>query len=159
VATVFLFAKENTVEAAYLSAIAALAGSAVGGFTSFLSSWLSQSAQLKARLFLHDKGRRQELYREFADEASKSYIEAVTSDTPDLSRTMAVYALINRMRVLSSPKVIQEAERVAQLIVDSYSKENKTFDDLRILMDEHSLDPLKEFSECCREELRGPPPP
>jgi len=71
---------------------------------------------------------------------------------------MTVYALINRMRVLSSPKVIREAERIAQLIVDSYSEKNKTFDDLRILMDKHSLDPLKDFSEYCREELRGPPP-
>ena len=48
---------------AALSALAALAGSAIGGLTSFLGSWLSQSAQLKAQLFLSDKSRRQKLSR------------------------------------------------------------------------------------------------
>jgi hypothetical protein len=146
------------VDAAYLSATAALAGSAVGGLTSFISSWFGQGAQLRAQLFLHDKGRRQELYREFVDEASRSYIDALTRDTPDLSKTIALYALISRMRVLSSPKVIEEADKVARLIVDSYPEKNKTFSDLRVMMKQHALDPLRGFSEACREELRGPLP-
>jgi hypothetical protein len=69
---------------AYLSALAALAGTAVGGLTSFFSSWLGQSAQLKAQLFLQEKDRRQELYRDFVDEASRFYIDALTNDQPDV---------------------------------------------------------------------------
>ncbi|MEY2412842.1 MAG: hypothetical protein QOD84_1448 [Acidobacteriaceae bacterium] len=79
---------------AYLSALAALSGSAVGGLTSFLSSWLGQSTQLRAQVFLNDKSRRQELYREFVDEASKGYIDSITTNTPDLTRLVALYALI-----------------------------------------------------------------
>jgi hypothetical protein len=45
-----------------------------------------QSSQLKAQVFLHDKSRRQELYREFVDEASNGYIDSITSKTPDLTR-------------------------------------------------------------------------
>jgi hypothetical protein len=142
-------------DAAYLSAVAALAGSAVGGLTSFFSSWLGQSSQLRAQLLLHDKGRRQELYRDFVDEASRSYIDALTRDTPDLSKTITLYALVSRMRILSSPKVVEEARKVVRLIVEAYPTPNKTFNDLRVMMNEHALDPLRGFSESCREELHG----
>lgn len=142
-------------DTAYLSALAALAGTAVGGLTSFFSSWLGQNAQLKAQLFLHDKGRRQELYRDYVNEASRLWIHALTNDQPELSKTITLYALVSQMRILSSPKVVEEADKVARLIVDFYPKPNKTFSELRAMMDEGSLDPLRDFSEACREELQG----
>jgi hypothetical protein len=140
---------------ASLSALAALSGSAVGGLTSFLSSWLGQSAQLRSQVFLNDKSRRQELYREFVEEASKGYIDSITTNTPDLSRLVGLYALISRMRSLSSPKIIVEAEKVAQLIVRSYPEPNKTFADLRPMIIANAIDPLRSFAESCREELEG----
>lgn len=138
---------------AYLSALAALAGSAVGGLTSFLSSWLGQTAQLRAQLLLQDKGSRQELYRSFVEDASQLYIEALTSNTPDLSKMITLYALISRMRVLSSPTVVDEARKMARSIVESYPAPNKTFDDVREMVHEHTLDPLRSFAEACRNEI------
>ena len=142
----------------YLSALAALTGTAVGGLTSFFSTWLAQNAQFKAQLFLHDKGRRQELYRDFVDEASQLYIDALTNDQPNLSKTITLYALVSRMRVISSTKVIEEAEKVARVILETYTKPNKTFSELRDMAHdmahEQSLDPLRRFSESCREELQ-----
>jgi len=143
------------VDTAYLSALAALAGTAVGGLTSFFGSWLGQSAQFKAPLFLQEKGRRQELYREFVEEASKVYIDALTNDQPDLSKTIVLYALLSRMRILSSPKVVEEADKVVRLIVDFYPKPNKTFSELRAMMNDNSLDLLRDFSESCREEQQA----
>ena len=146
-------------DTAYLSALAALTGTAVGGLTSFFSSRLAQNAQFKAQLFLHDKGRRQELYRDFIDEASQLYIDALTNDQPSLPKSIALYALISRMRIMSSPTVIEDAEKVARLIVETYPKPNKTFSELRDMArdmaHEQSLDPLRRFSESCREELQG----
>ena len=146
-------------DTAYLSALAALTGTAVGGLTSFLSSRLAQTAQFKAQLFLHDKGRRQELYRDFVDEASQLYIDALTNNEPNLSKTITIYALVSQMRFISSPKVIEEAEKVARLILETYPKPNKTFSELRDMAHdmahERSLDPLRRFSESCREELQG----
>ncbi|MDB5411546.1 MAG: hypothetical protein JWL84_6465, partial [Rhodospirillales bacterium] len=129
-------------------------GSAIGGTTSFFASWLGQGTQLRAQLLLNDKGARGEVYREFVDEASSLYIDALTRDTPNLSKTIRLYALISRMRILSSPKVVEEAEKVARLIVDSYPQPAKTFDDIRMMVNEHTLDPLFKFSEACRQELR-----
>jgi hypothetical protein len=38
-----------------------------------------------AQMFLSDKGRRAELHREFVDEASKGYIDSITTNTPDFN--------------------------------------------------------------------------
>ena len=105
-------------------------------------------------MLLFDKGRRQELYREFVDEASSLYIDALTRDTPDLSKTIKLYALISRMRVVSSSKVIEEALKVGQLIVDSYTEQNKSFEKIHAMVNERALDPLCAFSDACREELQ-----
>jgi type II secretory pathway predicted ATPase ExeA len=145
-------------DTAYLSALAALTGTAVGGLTSFLSSRLAQTAQFKAQLLLHDKGRRQELYRDFVDKASQLYIHALTIDEPNLSKTITIYALISQMRFISTPKVIEEAEKVVRVILETYPKPKKTVSELRDMAHdmahEQSLDPLRRFSESCREELQ-----
>jgi hypothetical protein len=143
------------VDTAYLSALAALAGTAVGGLTAFFGSWFAQSAQVKAQLFLHEKGHRQELYRDFIEEASQLYIHSLTSDQPDPSKTVTLYALVNRMRVLSSPEVVEEAEKVARLIVETYKKPNKTSNELLEMAHQRLFDPLQGFSVSCREELKG----
>src|SRR5260370_32975116 len=139
----------------YLPALAALSGSSVGGLTSFLSSWLGQSTQLTAQVFLNYKSRRQELYREFVDEASKRYIDSITTNTPDLTRLVALYALISRMRSLSSPDVIEDAEKAAQLIGRSYPDPNMTFADLRPMITAYAIGPLRSIAECRPEELDG----
>ena len=54
----------------YLSALAALAGSGIGGLTSLASTWLTQHSQDRARRLSQDKVRRQKLYKQFIDEAA-----------------------------------------------------------------------------------------
>ena len=58
--------------AAYLPALAALAGSAIGGLTSLASAWLTQKHQDRAKRILQDKGRRQKLYGRFIDELRRA---------------------------------------------------------------------------------------
>src|SRR5262249_1265039 len=52
-----------TMDQAYFSALAALAGSTIGGMTSLVTSWLTQHAQSRAQQLGHDLGRREDLYR------------------------------------------------------------------------------------------------
>src|SRR6266571_8563942 len=94
----------------YLTALAALAGSAVGGLTSLASAWLTQHRQDRARRASQDKARRQKLYKQFIDEASRLYAEALVHDEKGVLALFSVYALISRMRVLSSSAVIEKAE-------------------------------------------------
>jgi hypothetical protein len=139
----------------YLPAIAALAGSAIGGLTSLASAWITQYHQDRANRLSGEKARRQKLYKQFIDEASKLYADALVHDKAEVSALVSVYALVSRMRVVSSSAVIEKAEAVVLLILDTYSVPNKTFSDLRDLMSSHAVNPLRAFSEECRAELQA----
>jgi hypothetical protein len=139
----------------YLTALAALAGSAIGGLTSLASAWLTQQGQDRARRLSQDKVRRQKLYKQFIDEASKLYADALVHDQAEVSALVSVYALINRMRFLSRSDVVEKAEAVVRTIVDTYFAPNKTFPELRELVGSDAIDPLRAFSEICRAELQS----
>jgi len=51
--------------------------------------------------------------------------------------------------------VVEKAEAVVRLIIDTYFAPNKTFPELRALVNSHAVDPLRAFSEECRAELQG----
>src|SRR5262245_34156520 len=121
----------------YLPAFAALAGSVIGGLPSFASAWLTQRHQDRAKRLSGEKTRRQKLYKQFIVEASKLYADALVHDRAEISALVSVYALISRMHVVSSPAVIERAEAVIRLIVDTYFTPNKTFSDFRELMNGH----------------------
>ena len=140
----------------YLTALAALAGSAVGGLTSLASAWLTQYRQDRASRLSRDKARRQKLYKQFIDEASKLYADALVHDEAEVSALVSIYALISRMRVVSSTTVVESALAVVRMIVDTYFDSNKTFPELRELMNSDAIDPLRAFSEECRTELQTP---
>jgi len=137
----------------YLPAVAALAGSAIGGLTSFASAWLTQRHQDRANRLSRDKARRQKVYRQFIEEASKLYADALVHDDLQISTLVSAYALISRMRVLSSPPVLQKADAVIRTIIETYFSPNKTPIELRTLLDNDAIDPLRAFSEECRVEL------
>ena len=141
-------------DAAYLPAFAALAGSTIGGLTSLATSWLTQHVQFRRQQRVHDLRRRQELYKDFIEEASKLYVDAFEHDDAETSKLVHLYAMISLMRVGSSPRVVASADDVARTIVDTYLGPNRTFRDVRAMLDDATLNPLREFSEACREELR-----
>jgi hypothetical protein len=102
---------------------------------------------------LQDKSRRQDLYKQFVEEASTLYADALMHNEVEVSTLVSVYALTSRMRVISSPDIIEKADKVIRMIVNTYFLPNKTVTDLRDMMGSDALDPLRAFSEACREEL------
>ena len=142
-------------DASIISALAALGGATIGGLTSVVGAWWTQQKQVTAQELAQDKLRRQELYKQFIEDASKTYADGLQHDKPDVSALVEIYTKISRMRVLSSPKVVESAEQVARAIVDAYLAPNATVSDLCDLMDKGRLDPLHAFSEACRAEFVG----
>jgi hypothetical protein len=139
----------------YFSVFAALAGSVIGGLTSLGASWLTQRTQVRAQQLTHDIASREELYKDFIEEASKLYADALEHDTADISKLVALYASVSRMRVLSSPPVVENAERVMRVIVETYLGPNKTFRELsETLKNGQEIDLLRDFGDACRKELR-----
>jgi hypothetical protein len=141
-------------EGATLSAVAALAGSIVGGLTALATSWLTQQAQASAQERAGDRTARETLYRDFIVEASRLYGDALVHDNPEVSNLVGLYAMISRMRVQSSPRVVENAEKVARTIGETYFAPNKTLRELHETANYDEMDPLRAFSEACREELR-----
>jgi hypothetical protein len=139
--------------ASVITALAALAGAAIGGLTSVFASWLAQHAQARAQWVAQDKLRRQELYKEFIEAASKCYVDALQHDEADIPALVELYVRAGRMRILSSPKVVDSAELVTRTIVDSYLVPNKTFLELREMVNSGKVDLLRDFSETCRAEF------
>jgi hypothetical protein len=146
---------DGLMDASVISALAALTGAGIGGLTSVLASWLNQHTQARAQWLAQDRSRRQELYKEFIKEASKSYIDALQNDKPDLPALVGLYAAISSMRILSSPKVVESADQIARKIVDTYLAPNKTFPELREMVSSGSLDLLRDFSDACRAEFES----
>ena len=141
-------------DSAYFSTFAALAGSAIGGLTSIATSWLTQRVQFSAQQRSHDLSARQDLYRDFIDEASKWYADAYEHDEAKVSNLVDLYALVSRMRIVSSPKIVEAADRVVRVIIETYRAPNKTIREVEELLDNQALNPLFDFSHACREELR-----
>ena len=141
-------------DAPIVSALAALAGAAIGGLTSVLASWLTQHTQARAQWIAQDNSRRQELYREFIDDAAKAYVHALQSEEADMPLLVSLYAKIGRMRVLSSQKVVESAEQIAQTIVNTYLAPDRSFFELSEMVNHDAIDILQNFSEACRAEFQ-----
>ncbi len=140
-------------DASIITALAALTGAAVGGLTSGIANWLNHRSQLRAEWLLHEKGRRQILYRDFIEEASKCYIHALQHGEADIPGLIGLYAKLSRMRALSSKPVVDCAEDVARKILDTYLEPDKSFVELREMAIDGAIDPLQGFSDACRDEF------
>jgi hypothetical protein len=140
--------------APYLSAVAALVGTFVGGVTSIATSWLGQQRQTKEQRRAREKDELQALYKQFILDGSKLYVDALEHSTTEIPKLIDIYATLNRMRVLSSPKVVAEADKALRMIIDTYAKENQTFFGIRQSIGHGFSDPLHTFSEACHEELK-----
>jgi hypothetical protein len=142
-------------DASIISALAALTGATVGGLTSGVTNWLTHRSQIRAQWLHHEKSRRQILYRDFIDEASKCYIDALQHHEADadIPGLVGLYAKIGRMRVLSSKSVVHCAEQIARTIMDTYLEPDKSFVELRDMARTGAIDLLHEFSETCRDEF------
>ena len=140
-------------DASIISALAALTGAAVGGLTSGIANWLNHRSQVRAQWLHHEKSRRQILYRDFIEEASKCYIDALQHGEADIPGLVGLYAKLSRMRAVSPKAVVHRAEEVARKVLDTYLEPDKSFVELREMAIDGTIDMLQGFSAACREEF------
>ena|SRR5579872_6435043 len=141
---------------AVLSASSALAGSLIGGLSSLAASFVTQREQFRSQMLVQEGVKREALYTEFIIEASKRLIEAWDHQAEGPEVVAGLYAMVARMRLKSSAQIIRAAEDVVRRLVKDYSSPKKTFDELQeLIRSEDFTDPLREFSEACRVELRA----
>jgi hypothetical protein len=142
-------------DSSLVSAGAALGGAAIVGVMSFLGAWTAKQKEVRAQWLVQDRSRRQDLYKEFIQVASKCFVDALQHENPDISSLVAMYEKMSRMRVISSPRVLADAEQVLRRIIDALSQPPVTLtnDKVREMFETGSADVLRKFSESCRAEF------
>jgi hypothetical protein len=141
------------VDTAYLSALSALGGATIGGLASFGSSWLTQRTQLRFSQHEAVKAKREALYAEFVDEASRLYGDALGHQKDEVADLVKIYALSGRIRLVSPRPVITAAERIMDAISQTYLGPNRTLHEVMDDFHRGGSDFLAEFGEACRQDL------
>jgi hypothetical protein len=111
----------------YIPALASFSGSASGTLASIVTGLVTQRRKDRVRHTLRATSQREELYKNFIEEASRLYADALVNDQSEVSKLVDLYALIARMKILSSDAVIEAAEKAGRLILDIYLSPNRTF--------------------------------
>ena len=147
---------------AIVSALSAVLGSAVGGSATLATAWITQKTQSRLKVVGAEIRKRETLYGEFIVECSRLLIDALdhTLDRPD--KLLQIHALQNRIRLTSSDAVVTAADQTLRRILKQYFEENFTQESLRASLKLEVTndrvrddDPLKPFSQACRNELRA----
>jgi hypothetical protein len=139
----------------FVTAMAGVLGSLVGGSATVATAWLTQKTLTRRELNTRDMRQREKLYGDFIAECAKLLIDAFTHSLDDPEKLLGVYALTNRIRLTASQPVLAEAERLLSRVADQYLSRNLTVEEMRQLAHSASSDPLKSFGEACRAELRS----
>ena len=139
---------------AALTALSAILGSAVGGSATMATAWLTQRTQGRREHVEAEIRKREQLYVEFITEGAKLTIEALDHELKSSERLSLLYSILNRIRLRCSEEVLTAADRTVTRILERYFSPNLSQEELRQTVLARSEDPLKDFSEACRRELR-----
>ena len=142
-------------DTALLGALSAVLGSLVGGSASVATTWMAQKTLNRREILREELRKREALYGEFIGECAKLFMDAFTHNLEKLESLLPVFALVNRIRLCASREVLAEAERVLTRLTDQYFAKNLTVEDLRQLAHTEQADPLRDFGEACRAELKS----
>ena len=140
-------------DSSVITATAALVGSCVGAAASIGATLISQRTQAIREQTEARLRQRESLYGEFITEASRLAVDAVEHSLERIDKLVSLYGVLGRIRLIAGERVLAEAEGCVERIVDLYSKPNMSVEQVVAALDEHHLDPLKDFSTVGRIEL------
>jgi hypothetical protein len=148
---------EDNMDPAYISALAALAGATIGGLTSFATSWLTQRTQLRHAHREAERAELKTLYQDFITDASRLYVQAMTTktgDIDDISGLEGLHAMVGRMRLVSDQPVIDAAMQAEKTIIEAYLGPDRAIRELmEYTRDRVETSFLVDFSAACRKDL------
>lgn len=139
----------------FVTAFVGLAGAAVGGATSFASTWLTHRSTIRDKHRESEHTKLETLFAAFIREASLLYADALVSsyEEKSIGKLVKLYALLGRIRLVASRDVVRHAEQAMAAILKVYRQPNRTLADLEDLAHAGELNFLLEFGEACRAQL------
>lgn len=114
---------------------------------------MSHRIRVRAQWLQHEENRRQMLYRDFIEEATTCYVDALQHGGADIPSLVGLYAKLSRMRGLSSKGAVRRADDIIGKILGTYQERDKSFVELRNMASEGTIDFLHDFSLACQEEF------
>ena len=145
-------------ESTLITAMAGVFGSLVGASASIGTTWLTKRTEIVRTTAERNLRERERLYNEFLTEASRVAVYALTHSFDGPDQIVALYGILSRIRLVASHTVVREGEMCCMRILAMYGKPSMTVGEIRGVLaaanDLAELDPLKEFSNACREDLR-----
>jgi predicted acylesterase/phospholipase RssA len=136
----------------YISAISALAGSSIGAIASLGTAWLTQKYQDRSQRLVQESARREKIFGDFLEEASKQYGEALASDVSSPAALVDLYAIMGKLRLFASPETLVAADRLLRVIAATFQSPPADLSHADLSHDNiHDL--VREFTECCRGDL------
>jgi len=135
-----------------IAALAAIAGSFVGAMGSVVGTLITQRHQDRRDVLAKRIIRREALYSDFIGESARLLVDSLEFNMTNPQKLIPVYALLSRIRLSSSQRVLEAAEKVIKLILTRYQQPNLTAEQIqsRAVQGEN---PLREFGDVCRIEL------
>jgi hypothetical protein len=136
------------------SVLAALSGSVIGASTPVVSNFVLQRSVAQRELTNREIAQREELYSEFIRQGTGCYAKALSQSLEGIDEIVAMYALVNRIRLFASKSVLEAAEAFVKKLVAKYGETNMTIEQIEAVALEQHANPLNNFALKCRSELR-----
>src|ERR1700761_301236 len=136
------------------SVLAALGGSLIGASAPILSNFVLARSATQREMTNREIAQREELYSEFIRQGTGCYAKALSHSLENIDEIVAMYALVNRIRLFASPSVLEAAEAFVKKLVARYDEKNMTIEQIKSVALEQHADPLNDFALKCRSELR-----
>ena len=141
-----------TMDPATITAVSALAGSAIGALASVATSWLTQHRQNRMQRLEQEASRRERLFGEFIDQASRAYADGIVQERlDDPAKLVPMYTAISKLRLFAMPGTIGAAEAVLEHVVTTYETTSSALEARNSRVAAHDI--LRAFAEACRAEL------
>ena len=96
-------------DAAIITAVAAVSGSVVGGLASFATTFVSQRNQAHRDFLSRDVAHREELYAQFIKETTNLYVDSLDKPLTNPTALIGMYSLVGRIRLTAGNKVLLAA--------------------------------------------------
>ena len=106
-----------TLDGPVIVALAALAGSLVGAFSSVAATFIGQRLQGRWTQLRAELEERENLYGLFIDEAVHLFVDAIQKSKIDPVKIMRVYSKVARIRLMSTDQVLKRGRRSRQAAV------------------------------------------
>jgi hypothetical protein len=141
-------------DANLITALAGVLGSVTGASAAIATTWIAQKSQTVRERAKWETRRRETLYGDFINEASRLIADAFDHTLDNPETLVKLYAILGRIRLVSSEAVLVAAEEVSDRIVKWYAQPNRKIDELFTTLHSGELEVFKRFSDACRVELR-----